>query len=436
MSLGGGTFITTNKVLPGSYINFVSASRASANLSDRGTVALPMVLDWGEAGKIFTVTQEDFQKKSMAIFGYDYTAEELKPIREVFANAIKVHFYRLNSDAEKATGGIATAKFGGVRGNALQYVITANVDDSSKFDVKLYFGTTLVSEQIGLTDATELKDNDYVVWNKEGSLTVETIALSSGTNGSEITGSQHQAALDKLESYSFNILCCPSADETVKSLYVAYTKRLRDQVGVKFQTVMHKNSSADYEGIISVENDTTTTNKFELVYWLAGAEAGCAVNKSCTNKVYNGEYEVEVGYTQSELEAGINAGKLLFHQVEDEIRVLTDINTFTTFTDEKNVDFSKNQVIRVLDQIGNDIAALFNKKYVGLTPNDNNGRIALWNDIVTHHKQLETIRAIQDFNPDEVVVSAVASDKTGVSVSDYVTPTVAMEKLYMTVVVK
>lgn len=436
MALGGGNFTITNKVLPGSYINFVSASRASASLSERGTVAIPMVLDWGESGKVFTVSLEDFQKDSLSIFGYDYTAEELKPIREVFANAIKVHFYRLNSDSVKATGGLATAKFGGVRGNALQYVVSANVDEPSKFDVKVYLGTTLVSEQYGLTDASELEDNDFIVWNKEGSLDVSTQALSSGTNGSEITGSQHQTALDKFESFGFNTLCCATADSTVISLYIAYTKRLRDQVGAKFQTVVYKKETADYEGVISVENDAKTTNKYELVFWVSGAEAGCAVDKSCTNKVYTGEYEIDVDYKQSELEAGINAGKFMFHQVEDEVRVLTDINTFTTFTDEKNSDFSKNQVMRVLDQIGNDIASLFNTKYLGLTPNDNAGRIAFWNDIVSHHKQLETIRAIQEFNPDEVVVEAVASDKGGVSVSDAVIPTVAMEKLYMTVVVK
>ena len=30
MALGGGTFTTMNKVLPGTYINFVSTARASA----------------------------------------------------------------------------------------------------------------------------------------------------------------------------------------------------------------------------------------------------------------------------------------------------------------------------------------------------------------------------------------------------------------------
>ena len=73
MALGGGTFTVQNKKLPGAYINFVSAARASASLSDRGFAAMPLVLDWGENSKVFAVTQEDFMRNSTKIFGYDYT---------------------------------------------------------------------------------------------------------------------------------------------------------------------------------------------------------------------------------------------------------------------------------------------------------------------------------------------------------------------------
>ena len=71
MALGGGTFQVQNKVLPGCYINFVSAARATATLSDRGYAAMPLELAWGPAGEVFTVTSEDFQKNSRKIFGYD-----------------------------------------------------------------------------------------------------------------------------------------------------------------------------------------------------------------------------------------------------------------------------------------------------------------------------------------------------------------------------
>ena len=45
--LGGGTFTSQNKILPGAYINFVSLNNASANLTDRGIATMPLELDWG-----------------------------------------------------------------------------------------------------------------------------------------------------------------------------------------------------------------------------------------------------------------------------------------------------------------------------------------------------------------------------------------------------
>ena len=96
MALGGGTWLVQNKVLPGSYINFVSASKASATLSDRGTATMPITLDWGPDNEVFTVTNGEFQKDSLKIFGHGYTDEALKPLRELFANALTVHLYRIS----------------------------------------------------------------------------------------------------------------------------------------------------------------------------------------------------------------------------------------------------------------------------------------------------------------------------------------------------
>ena len=62
MALGGGTFLVQNKVIPGSYINFVSAARASAVLSDRGTATIPLEFDWCVDGEVFAVENSEFQK--------------------------------------------------------------------------------------------------------------------------------------------------------------------------------------------------------------------------------------------------------------------------------------------------------------------------------------------------------------------------------------
>ena len=90
--------------------------------------------------------------------------------------------------------------------------------------------------------------------------------------------------------------------------------------------------------------------------------------------------------------------------------------------------------MRVCDQIANDIADIFNTRYLGVVPNDNAGRISLWNDIVKHHQQLMDIRAIENFSPEDVVVEQ-GDSKKAVVVTDLVTVVNAMAQLYMTVTV-
>ena len=105
-----------------------------------------------------------------------------------------------------------------------------------------------------------------------------------------------------------------------------------------------------------------------------------------------------------------------------------------TTSDTQGDIFKDNQTIRVIDQIGNDIAVLFNTKYLGVVPNDAAGRISLWSDIVAHHRQLQDIRAIEDFKDSDVVVEQ-GNTKKSVVVTDAVVVVNAMSKLYMLVTV-
>ena len=125
MALGGGTFTVQNKILPGAYINFVSAANASTTLSDRGVVAMPFVADWGKENEVIEVTSEEFFKNSVQLFGYDYTHPQMQMFRELFKNAKKMYGYRLNSNAQKAQNAYATAVCGGVRGNNITIIIFA-----------------------------------------------------------------------------------------------------------------------------------------------------------------------------------------------------------------------------------------------------------------------------------------------------------------------
>ena len=430
--LGGGNFTTQNKVLPGAYINFVSAASSKLAMADRGVVAVPFILDWGVEKEAFAVTAEEFQAHCFELFGYEYGDAQMLPMRELFANMTKGIFYRLNAGV-KAENDYAAAIYGGIRGNDITIVISKNVNDESKYDVKTVFAGKEMDKQT-VAKMADLTDNGCVTFKKSAEL-AETAGtpLTGGTNGAEVTGNDYSEFLSKMESQAFNILCCPSTDEAVKSLFTAFTKRMRNEAGIKFQTVLYRKHDADFEGVISVENKAAESEQ-GLVYWTAGAEAACAVNKTVENQKYTGEYTVDTEYTQSQLTDAVQGGWFMFHKVGDDVRVLMDINTLTTFTEEKGGDFSVNQTVRVLDQMGNDIAALFNTRYLGQIPNDESGRVSLWNDIVSYNKELAAMRAIETVDSKAITVAA-GNSKRAVVVSNPVTPINCMSQLYMTVIV-
>lgn len=423
--LGGGTFTSQNKVLPGVYINFISAARAVANVSERGVATMPLKLDWGEDGKVIEIDQEEFLKNSQKHFGYQYNSKELEELREIFCHAKKAYIYRLNSGGAKASNLYGDAKCSGTRGNDLKMAISNSVDNEGAFDVKLYLDAELIDAQT-VTKASELKDNDYVIYKKDAELAVASgVQFSGGTNG-EVTGNSHQDYLNAIEPFTFNAMGVCVEDDITKSLYVAFTKRMRDSVGLKFQCVLYS-ISADYEGVINVKNSV------DLVPWVTGLQAACEVNASCTNTTYDGELAVQPINTG--LEAALTAGEFVLHSVGTEVRVLEDINSLVTLKEDKNELFQSNQTIRVIDQIAMDISSLFNQKYHGKIQNDESGRNSLWNDIKKHHQELEKLGAIENFSEEDIVVTE-GEHKKGVVVDDKVTVVNTMSQLYMSVVIQ
>lgn len=434
MALGGGSFTTQNKELPGAYINFVSAASASAALSDRGIATMPLELDWGRENEVFEVTNEDFQKNSMKIFGYAFDDPKMKGLSDLFLGARTLYAYRLNGGGTKAENMFCTALYCGTRGNDLKIAIQSNADSPEKFDVMTYLGEMKVDVQT-VAAVKELAANDYVAFKADAMLEATASApLEGGTNGT-VNGMEHQAYLDKIETYAYNTMGVPVTDETTKKLYVAFNKRLRDEMGIKFQLVLYR-FAADYSGCISVRNKVTDAgwDESSLVYWVTGAQAGCEVNKSCQHKLYQGSFAVDTDFTQNQLKQAVKDGEFVLHKVNSDIRVLEDINTMVTVSDTQGEIFKDNQTIRVIDQLGNDIAALFSSKYLGVVPNDAAGRVSLWSDIVAHHRELEKIRAIEDFADSDVTVEQGNTKKT-VVVTDIVTVVNTMGKLYMTITV-
>lgn len=431
MAAGGGTFVTQNKVLPGAYINFVSKARALGTMGDRGIVALAMASGWGDGSKVVTVEAEDFQTDCLRLLGYPYTDEEMKNLREVFKGARSVKLFRLG-EGNKATANIGTltvtAKYGGTRGNDITIVIDSDVDNEN-----VYIVTTLVAgievDSQSVKAIAELVENYFVRFSGTGNITATAGTKLTGGTDKEVTGSDYSTFLDKIEAEDFTTLLYAGSDEVTKGLFTSFTKRLRDDEGYKVTCVLHDYTKADFEGVISVKNSA------DLVYWVAGMNAGAEVNESLTNAMYDGEYEVNATYKKSELKESIENGEFVFYGDKDSVRVLKDINTFTSFMPSKNSDFSNNQVVRVLDSIANDTARIFDTYYLGKVQNNDMGRDIFRSELIKYHETLQGIQAITNFTAEDIEVSK-GVEKGDVIVKEYVEPMAAMDKLYMTCVVE
>jgi hypothetical protein len=437
MALGGGNFIAQNKVLPGVYVNFVSLARMGASLSERGSAAFPLELDWGPEDSVFAVTNEDFVRNSMKIFGYDYADDKLRGLRDLFRNTRTLYAYRLGLGAQNAHCAFGSAKFGGERGNDLSVIINEVSGETGTFNVRTMLGDCQVDSQV-VTSAEQLVNNDFVLWNREAVLTTTAGVPFTGGENANVGTSAYQRFLNKIESYNVNAIGVCSEDNRINSMFVSFVKNLRENVGVKLQCVVFNSEgmAADHEGVVVVKNEVVGDDapKSALVFWVTGAIAGAAVNRSNLNRAYDGEFAVFSDFTQNELEAAIRGGLFTLHRVGGRLRVLADINSLVTVSDTKGDVFKDNQTVRVIDQIAGDIAALFNERYLGTVPNDEAGRVSLWADIVKHHEALERIRAIENFSDDDVEVLP-GDDKRSVVVNDKVNVVNAMAQVYMTCVI-
>lgn len=425
MAHGGGHYTIENKIIGGAYFKITSIAQATATIADRGVSAMALDLPWGETDKIVKVEAVDFLTGSMSVFGYDYSAPEMLPLRELFKHTKTAYIYRLNGNGEKASGTLCEAKFAGTRGNDIRYTVESTTDG---YIVTHYIGTQKLGTQT-VTSADELVDDDFVVWDKDASLAVTAgVNLSGGTNSTSTT-SDHQAFLGKLERYpdcnSVGFYATTNTNlSTLNALYASWVINMRVNVGVRMVAVL-SDYSADNESVVNVNGE----NGLAVVPWTIGVVAGMSVSQSATNMTYDGEVDVYVDFTQSELEEFLKAGKFTFHAVGDEVRVLEDINSFVSITDEKGEAFKDNQTIRINDAYCDAVASVFNSKYHGKVPNDNAGRVSLWGDIVKILNQLKELRAVETFEPKDIKVVQGATKKS-VVVSDSYEVVNAMVRLY------
>ncbi|MFP5182717.1 phage tail sheath family protein [Bacillus altitudinis] len=448
--MNGGTFTPgTEKKRPGIYFNFKTTAQQRITLGDRGTVALPITMSWGEPKTFISISGiEDLNKK----VGLNIDDKSLLLFREAKKKAQTVLLYRLN-EGEPAKAQISEnfnvlANYGGQKGNEVTIQVTENVLDSSKRDVVTYVGTDIVDKQV-VTDVKELKQNKYVSFSGEGEVTITAgVTLSGGKNGVPSVA-DYTAFLEAAETEYFDVIALPNnTSEQLKATFVAFIKRLRDDQGRKVQGVL-ANYPADHEGIINVTSgvlleDGTEITPAKATAWVAGASAGANFNQSLTFVEYEGAVDTLERLDNDQVEYRLSQGEFLFtFDARDRtVSVEKDINSLTTYTTEKNKTFAKNKIIRVLDAINNDLTREL-KDLIKLRKANGNDipasddGLQLVKTLITQYlTQLQDGAGITGFDSETDITIALNEDRDGFLIDLAVQPVDAAEKFYFNVEVK
>lgn len=460
MAYGRGTFITHNKTLPGSYANYVSGGRSPFAMSDRGVVALPLFIDWGPE-EVYEVTKQEIMQDSMELFGYPYHALQMLPLRElVQADIVSAKIFRMTGETTRAecqlagTAVFARAKYGGTRGSALKLSISPNVDEPELWDVKTYLDGELVDQQNRIASPAALTDNAWVEFVKTAEFLAVVGAPFTGGAAQATTLTAHQQAMDAfaVSGVNFHSLICPSGDPAVVAAYASYTKMQRDDFGKKFLLAAYKANDeatgtfADYLGVTSVNSKVQSLptdlaempwlGEWSAVYWVGARLGAVPLTQGLEGNAnaYNGELDIAADLKVPAMEKAIRNGQFVFHKNDDGQRVvLKDINSKITITDREGEEYQLNQVVRVCDQIAMDVADLFERRKLGNTPNDEQGRTIFQADLIDYLKDMERLRIVQQFDADTVEVLPGTHKEDVIVNLNGVNITAFMLKLYMTI---
>lgn len=252
-------------------------------------------------------------------------------------------------------------------------------DDTGTFDTKEYKNVT----EIEATDWT-VENKDYI---EKAFLGVPSKVIVERLDTLE---ADYSVALTRLASKIFNYLAIPgilSADVAAVSTWLVDE---RDNNKKTFKAVL-PNSISDHEGVINFATEgivvgETTYSASDYTSRIAGILAGLSLERSATYFVLS-----EVDSITESVDAGadIDAGNLILISDGEKVKIGRGVNSLTTTTVEKGVDFKKIKIIEGHDLVQEDITRTFNDDYVGKVNNSYDNQVLFLAAVNTYLSGLE-----------------------------------------------
>lgn len=486
--MAGGTWRMQNKVRPGVYIN-VRGDGKPVLTTPLGRLLMfqNKPLGWGKNGIIELKATSDFT----ALTGHNSTDEVLAPVHEALKGAETVLLLNDFTGGAKSTAtktGVYTvnAKYEGEQGNniSVSFVPSPLADGANTQDVTVttIFGTKQVDQvkitlpkasadaiaKAGLTKEDQLEiHNDYVditfgttpaevtsELNSKGEYPLYTaifngltqsatnVTLTGGTNGTNnVVDDMH----DYLENEYYAVATTAGWEESsnIHKLLAEETKLLRENVGIKVRAVIPNTTGVAYnsEGVSTVLNgyvlnDGTVISPNIAAARFAGMSASATPDQALTYTQLDDAAEAKPKLNNDKTIEALNAGQIVFTTRSGERVVIEqDINSLTKFTSIKPKDFSKNRIIRTLDEICTNTTQTFETSFLGKVSNNEAGRNVFKANRIGYLTGLQNQNMIRDFENSDLTLSQ-GGEKDAVLMELYVTPVDAMEKLYVNLIVR
>lgn len=181
-----------------------------------------------------------------------------------------------------------------------------------------------------------------------------------------VNAANYSAALTRLAVKRWNYLAIPGIVTADVAAVATQIKAWRDTNKKTFKAVL-PNNTGDHIGIINfatsgIKVGANTYTAADYSGRIAGILAGMPLTRSATYYVLP---EVEAITESTDPDGDIDAGKLILVNDGDKIKIGRGVNSLTTLSGGKSVDWQKIKIVEGHDLIQEDITSTFNDQYVG-----------------------------------------------------------------------
>ena len=136
--------------------------------------------------------------------------------------------------------------------------------------------------------------------------------------------------------------------------------------------------------------------------------------------------------TNSQFIQQIQQGNFVLFAENGSVKVMQDINSLVTYTQDIGKIYRKNRVMRLCNTIANDIYTQFSETFIGAINNDSEGQSRLRSAIVGYLLEIQGNQGIQNFTAEDVEVLP-GNDIDSVVVNIAIQVVDSVEKIYMTI---